>query len=170
MTFPADQKPIDLLYPDLDQELATTRKMIATVPDGRDDWRPHEKSMTLGRLASHLANLPGFGYQILTTEDFDFTTGAFPKDDHENTAARLATFDSLSALLKQQLANSDWAALANKWTLRAGEKIFLSEEKAKLIRTLYLSHSAHHRAQLGVYLRQLNVPIPGTYGPSADEM
>jgi uncharacterized damage-inducible protein DinB len=170
MSFPADQKPMDLLYPDLDQELATTRKMIAAVPDGQNDWKPHEKSMTLGALASHLAQLPGFGLQILTTEEFDFAATKFPNPKHERNAERLEMFDTLSAQLKQQIASSDWDALAKKWTLRAGDKIFFAEPKAKLVRTMYLSHSSHHRAQLGVYLRQLGVPIPGAYGPSADEM
>ena len=162
--------PAELLYPDLAQELAMTRKMIALVPDGQNDWKPHEKSMSLAKLASHVAELPVFANIILTTDELDMATADMSTKVLSSTADRLALFDKVAAEFSAGVERADWAQVAGSWTLRAGTQVYLSGRKATLVRTMGISHLSHHRAQLGVYLRQLGVPIPGAYGPSADEM
>ena len=169
MSFPADTSPAELLYPDLEQELASTRKMIALVPDGNDDFKPHQKSMALGPLATHLAELPTFAMTMLTTSELDWATTKWETKVITKTADRLEMFDRLSKEMSSGIAGADWGALDEKWTMRAGDQVYLSGQKAKLLRSFGLSHMAHHRAQLGIYLRLLGVAIPGTYGPSADE-
>jgi uncharacterized damage-inducible protein DinB len=166
---PVDLSPAQLLYPDLRTELATTRRVLERVPDEELDWRPHEKSTTIGRLATHLAQLPRFAAMMLTSSELDVLTTEWPSDTVPTTAERLALFDSLSGEMRERVESVEWPALQETWTLRAGEHVILSETKAVLLRTLALSHMAHHRAQLGVYLRLRGVAVPGTYGPSADE-
>jgi uncharacterized damage-inducible protein DinB len=148
-------------------EGATTRKMLAIVPDDQFDYKPHPKSMNIKRLATHIADLPGWIHMTFTTDEIDF---AKPYDQPEinNNKDLMAYFekrynDGLSTLVPEN------EALLNKpWTLRNGEKIYSSDPKIEIIR-MSLSQQIHHRAQLGVYLRLLNIPIPGSYGPSADE-
>lgn len=168
--FPANRTPAQLLYPDLATELALTRGMIAKVPDGNDEFRPHEKSMKLGGLATHLAELAGFATRILTSDELDWAKEPWSPTIINSTAERVALFDKHAAEMTKAVEGADWAALDKRWVMRMGEQVYLDEGKAKLIRTFALSHIAHHRAQLGVYLRLLGVAIPGTYGPSADEM
>lgn len=168
--FPANLTPAQLLYPDLASELALTRGMIGKVPDGNDDYRPHEKSMKLGGLATHLAELPAFAKRILTSDELDWAKEPWSPTIITSTAERVALFDTNAAEMTAAVAGADWAALDKRWVMRMGEQVYLDEGKAKLIRVFALSHIAHHRAQLGVYLRLLGVAIPGTYGPSADEM
>lgn len=167
--FPANLSPAQLLYPDLAQELASTRAMIATVPDGNDDFQPHEKSMKLGGLATHIAGLPLFAKRILTTDELDWAKEPWVPTILTTTAERLALFDENAAAMTAAIEDADWAALAKRWVMRAGDTVYLDEDKAKLVRVFAMSHIAHHRAQLGVYLRLLGIAIPGVYGPSADE-
>ena len=167
--FPAGLTPAELLYPDMENELATTRRVLERVPDGELDWRPHEKSTTIGRLATHLAQLPRFAMMMLTSSELDVAKTRWPDDTIPTTAERLALFDSLAAEMRERVKTADWNALAETWTLRAGDHVILSAKKSVLLRTLALSHMGHHRAQLGVYLRLRGVAVPGTYGPSADE-
>ena len=166
---PPAVRPSELLYPDLDAELALTRRMLAVVPDGQNDWKPHEKSASLGGLATHIASLPGFASTIFSTMELDWATFKYVPPVANTTAERLALFDERAAAMSAQVKGADWPALAEHWVMRAGDKVMMDEPKGKLLRTMGLSHIAHHRAQLGVYLRLLDVPIPGTYGPSADE-
>ena len=168
--FPGDASPAELLYPDLAQELASTRRMLERVPDGNDDWAPHTKSMTLGRLATHVAELPSFATTILTTDVLDLDKMDWTPKVFANNAERLAMFDKLAAEMTSGITGADWATLSGDWTMLYGGKEYLRDRKATLLRTLGLSHIAHHRAQLGVSLRELNIAIPGMYGPSADEM
>lgn len=161
------QQPYTLLFSDLEGELKTTRKILERVPDGKDDWRPHEKSMTLGGLSSHVAQLPGFGIVILTTEEFDGAKMARFKPD--NTAERLKKFDEASGEMRRLFEALTWESATASWTFKFGDHVIVKGERAKLLRTMVITHIAHHRAQLGVYLRILGVPIPGSYGPSADE-
>ena len=160
--------PKSLLFFDLDGELATTRKILERVPDGNDDWRPHEKSMTIGGLASHLAQLAGYGIQIVTTDEFDGATMKPPPKVSKN-ADRLKVFDDLSAQFRGLLNNLTWDEARKPWKFRFGDRVLIQGPRADLIRTMVLTHSTHHRAQLGVYLRLLGIAIPGSYGPSADE-
>ena len=161
------QDPFTLLFSDVGGELKTTRRLLERVPDGKEDWRPHEKSMTLGALSSHIAQLPDYGLAILTTDEFDVST--MPQFKAANTAERLKKFDEGSADLRGLLESLDWGAAMSKWTFKYGDRVIVQAERAKLMRTMVIAHIAHHRAQLGVYLRILGVPIPGSYGPSADE-
>jgi uncharacterized damage-inducible protein DinB len=167
--FPADLSPAQLLYPDLVKELETTRRMLERVPDDDIEWAPHEKSTRIGRLATHLAQLPRFAATILTTSDLDVTVTKWPMDTVSTTAERLALFDSFAGDMRERIERVDWKTLRGTWTLRAGTHVILSDTKSSLLRTLGLSHMAHHRAQLGVYLRLRGIAVPGVYGPSADE-
>ena len=161
------QEPFTLLFSDLEGELKTTRKILERVPDGNEDWRPHEKSMTLGGLSSHVTQLPGYGIMILTTDEFDGSK--MPRFKADNTAERLKKFDGLSGELRRLLESLTWENATAGWTFKFGDHVIVEGERAKLLRTMVISHIAHHRAQLGVYLRLLGVPVPGSYGPSADE-
>ncbi|BCS33274.1 hypothetical protein TBR22_A25010 [Luteitalea sp. TBR-22] len=158
----------ELLVPEFDQEVARTRKMIALVPEDRFDFKPHEKSMTLGRLASHLAEMPHWLSTTLTTEVFEpgpdmkaFNASSLP--------AILAELDSRAASARALLATASDEDLAVTWTFRWNGHVVLSLPRHAVIRNMVLNHMVHHRAQLGVYLRLLDIPLPGTYGPSADE-
>ena len=160
----------EVLYTDLDHELKTTRRMLERYPSGREDWKPHEKSASLGSLASHVADIPSFGNMILTTDELDFASRPPSPPKPRGTAAELVTaFDGHVAKLRDSLAAMDADRAESKWTLRQGEKVFFSEPKSDLVRHMMINHLIHHRAQLGVYYRMLDVPVPGSYGPSADE-
>jgi hypothetical protein len=169
MNTPPNSTPAELLFADHDAEMARSRKLLALVPDGRNDWKPHEKSMTLGRLATHLAELPEFPVLICTTNELDFASGRWKPAVAGTTAERLALFDRLAAEMKASIVALDWPAVTGSWVMRMGDQVLWKASRAMHLRTMY-SHMTHHRAQLGVYLRQLGVAIPGTYGPSADEM
>jgi len=156
-------------FADLDHEIALTRVMLAAVPDGRDDWTPHAKSMTLGRLASHVAEIPSLVTTTLTTTDVDVATTAFGGATHADAAERLAAFDRGVAEMRATLAAATPESMEVAWALRAGDTVFLRAPRHALVRGLGVSHLVHHRAQLGVYLRLLDVRVPGMYGPSADD-
>jgi uncharacterized damage-inducible protein DinB len=162
--------PLSALFPDLEGELATTRRMLERVPNGNDDWRPHAKSRSLGELATHLAQLPGFAMMMLTREEFDAFASRPPDPTFTSSVERVKLFDQLSAQLKGLLQKMTWDQANQTWTLRAGGGVALQAPRSTVIRTAFITHSAHHRAQIGVYLRMLEVPVPWTYGRSADEM
>jgi uncharacterized damage-inducible protein DinB len=159
---------MDNLLIDLDRELASTRRLLERYPDGKGEWRPHEKSRTLSALATHVANIPGQGASVLTTAEMDVASRK-PQPPKDSAAELLEVFDAAAARLKAAVADTDAAKLSEKWTMRAGPRVLVSEPRALLMRLMLINHLVHHRAQLGVYLRLLDVPIPGMYGPSADE-
>ena len=167
---PGHATPAQLLYPDLASELASTRKMLERVPDGKDDWTPHEKSMSLGKLATHLAELPTFATLIFNTAELDLNTMDWTPPSIANNAERLALFDKNAAELTAALEGADWTALSANWKMMMGDQLYMQDRKSTLVRTMGISHIGHHRAQLGVFLRLLGIAIPGPYGPSADEM
>ena len=171
MTAPAltAAAPAQLLFPDLAQELGTARRTLERVPADRADWVPHDKSMSLGRLAAHVAELPGFGVAILGTDGMDFAKGEYVPLRFESTEQVLAVFDELAGGMRGMIEGAGWDELGKTWTLRSGDHVLVSGPKGALLRTWAMSHIVHHRAQLGVYLRLLGVPVPSTYGPSADE-
>ena len=145
----------------------TTRKMLSRVPDDKMDYKPHEKSMVMKYLVTHLADLPGWVHFTLTTDELDFQK-AYEQPDITNNKQLMEYFDKrykdgLSALVAENEKEMD-----KPWTLRNGETIYATNPKIDVLR-MSLSQQIHHRAQLGVYLRLLNIPIPGSYGPSADE-
>jgi uncharacterized damage-inducible protein DinB len=160
---------IALLFPDLDSEISTTRRMLERIPNGNDDWRPHAKSRTLGELATHVAQLPGFGIMMLTRDEFDGLAERRPEPKLSSSAERVKLFDELSAQMKGILQQLTWDRARSTWTLRLGDRIVFQAPRTNILRTVFVTHSAHHRAQLGVYLRMLETPVPWSYGRSADE-
>ncbi len=164
-----NDRPADILYTDLENELRTTRRMLERFPEGKNDWRPHEKSMTLGRLASHVAEIPQYATMIISTPEMDFSKGGHTPTIYNTADELLAVFDQKVNELRPVLASFDSEAVATPWSLRNGEQIFFTRPKGDLVRHMMINHLVHHRAQLGVYYRMLDVPLPGSYGPSADE-
>jgi len=149
------------------EEGATTRKMLARVPDDQFEYKPHPKSMDMKRLVTHIADLPGWIHMTFTTDEIDFAKH-YEQPQVNNNAELMAYFekrynDGLSTLVPE-----NEAVLDKPWTLRNGDKIYSSDPKIEIVRMSF-SQQIHHRAQLGVYLRLLDIPIPGSYGPSADE-
>ncbi len=163
------ETPLALLFPDLEMELATTRRMLERVPNGKDDWRPHAKSRTLGELATHVAQLPGFGILMATRDEHDGLAQRPPERKLANSAERVKLFEELSTQLRSILQQMSWEHATSPWTLRLGDRVVFRAPRSNIIRTVFITHSAHHRAQLGVYLRLLETPVPYSYGRSADE-
>jgi uncharacterized damage-inducible protein DinB len=162
------ESPLSLLFMDFDGEIATTRRMLERVPEGNEDWRPHAKSRSLGDLATHIAQLPGFGILMLTLDEYDGAKG-LPQPQTTGNAGRLKMFDEVSAQLRGLLEQLSWDHARSPWTLRVRDHIVVQAPRAHLIRSVIITHSAHHRAQLGMYLRLLDLSVPSSYGPSADE-
>jgi uncharacterized damage-inducible protein DinB len=160
---------IKIFLKELEQEAKTTRKMLSRIPEDKFNWQPHEISMTIKRLATHIAELPGWVSMSLTTDGLDFAGNPYKQEDMNTTQELLAYFDRSVSAGIESLKTADEKALSKTWTLREGDKIYSQDTKADVIR-MSLNQTVHHRAQLGVYLRLLDVPIPGSYGPSADEM
>ncbi|WDV04905.1 MULTISPECIES: DinB family protein [Lysinibacillus] len=158
-----------LIIGDAMYELATTRRILDCLPDEHMAWRPHDKSMTLGGLATHLINLLNWQVAIFQHTEFDLSTVPLRREALESRSDILVEFDANVGKIDKLLADCDEKTLGEEWTLRHGEQIIRREPRALAFRTFGLSHMIHHRAQLGVYLRLLNIPVPGMYGPSADE-
>jgi len=159
---------IPMLLKEMEQEAQTTRKMLGRIPEDKYDWRPHEKSMTIRRLATHIAELPGWVKMALTTNELDFAKGEYKPVVINNNAELIAYFEKSYADGREYLAGTNENELLLTWTLRNGDQVYNVYTKAEVVR-LAFCQTVHHRAQLGVFLRLLNVPIPGSYGPSADE-
>ncbi|MGH9377887.1 MAG: DinB family protein [Terriglobia bacterium] len=162
----------DAFLPEFDTEMKMTRKCLERVPEEKFGWKPHEKSSTLGKLASHVAQLPSFATMALTTESLDIAPPGGSKRQTLNASARqelLDAFDKNVAEARATIAAASDESLRQPWSLFAGGKTIFSSPRAGVLRTFMLSHLIHHRAQLGVYLRLNEVPVPSIYGPSADE-
>lgn len=156
------------LLPEFDQEMANTRKALERVPDGKFDWKPHERSSSLGALAAHLASLPTIASMAIEHDSFDMTKR--PKPPKMDTRAELlAVFDQTSSEARKAIASASDEHLMKIWSLNFGDKTLLSLPRVAVLRTLFLNHIIHHRGQFTVYLRLNNVPVPSIYGPSADE-
>lgn len=157
------------LLADLRLEAASTRRLLASVPPEHWDWRPHERSMPLGALASHLAENPSWG---LATLERDLDLAAAFTDRRPFVASGreelLATFDANAASLERALAAADEASLEVPWRMLDGERVLMTLPRHTALRVTLLHHQIHHRGQLSVYLRLLDVPVPRTYGPTAD--
>jgi uncharacterized damage-inducible protein DinB len=158
----------DTLLPEFDHEMGATRKVLERVPDDKHEWKPHPKSFSLGALATHVANLPTWGTETLTKSEID-VSGNPTVSALASTADILAAFDRNVAAARSALAGKTDAELAAMWSLRRNGKTLFSMPKSAVWRSFVVSHLIHHRAQLTVYLRLLDVPIPSIYGPSADE-
>src|SRR3954465_15797625 len=158
----------EILLLDFDSEIGNTRRTLERIPENDPQWKPHEKSMPIGRLALHTARLPEFCSRILTTDEMDMDKQKFPDIIFESTAHLLSELNRTAGIAKAQLAESSDEHLKAHWKLIFKGRAFVDAPRMVLYRTMFLNHVVHHRAQLGVYLRLLNIPIPGLYGPSAD--
>ena len=157
----------DTFLPEFDHEMKTTRSLLERVPFGNAAWKPHAKSTGLGALASHIANLSGFGDLIVNNDERNFGGDQRPRV-FDNTADLLAAFDdgvSRSRSAIQGLADDK---LGTPWTLRAGDHVIFTLPRAAVLRSMLMNHIIHHRGQLSVYLRLNDVPLPSIYGPTAD--
>lgn len=159
----------ELLLPHYDNEVKSTRRVLANVPEDKFGWKPHEKSMSLGQLAGHIADLPNFLSTMVLTDDLELTTSQHKPFLPTSRANLLEQFDKNAAATRAVIAGASEEHLAKKWTLTfKGGEIFGGPRTLLLPTTL--GHLIHHRGQLTVYLRLNSVPVPGVYGPSADEM
>lgn len=158
--------------PEFDQEMANARRALERVPDDKLDWKPHPKSMSLGQLASHIAQLPAWTASIFEADEFDFRPPdgpAFAMADCKSTPELLKLFDESIAKARAAVAGASDDRLDSPWTLKAGAYTIITAPRFAVYRGFGMNHMIHHRAQLAVYLRLLDVPVPGMYGPTADE-
>jgi uncharacterized damage-inducible protein DinB len=153
---------------ELNKEAVTTRKMLSVVPNDKYDWKPHPKSMNIRQLAGHIAELPSWIKMVLNTNELDFASGDYVAAEINDTNKLLSLFETTLAETQDALGKAKDDILDEPWTLRNGAVIYSTDPKADVIR-MTLSQIIHHRAQLGVFLRLLDIPIPGSYGPSADD-
>jgi uncharacterized damage-inducible protein DinB len=159
----------DLLLTEFDEEMKKTRAMIERVPADKGAFAPHPKSMTLARLAPHVAELAGFGLSVLTQSGVDFSQSTYTPTPFESPAQLLHVFDEGAANVRRALAATSDSAWSDPWKLSYQGKTLFEGTRFLAYRQMFLNHIVHHRAQLGVYLRLNDTPIPGTYGPSADD-
>jgi uncharacterized damage-inducible protein DinB len=159
----------EVLLLDFDSEIANTRRTLERIPESDPQWKPHEKSMAIGRLALHTARLPQFCTRILTTPELDMDKEKMPSFTFESTAHLLSELERTAGEARAHLAASSDEELCKSWKLSFKGQVFVDAPRKVLYRSMFLNHLVHHRAQLGVYLRLLNIPVPGLYGPSADE-
>ncbi len=160
---------IAMFLKELDQEAVSTRKMLSIVPDEKFNWQPHPRSMTVLTLAKHIAELPSWVGLALTTSELDFAVAPYEPLKVNSTVELLEVFEKNIEDAKAHLLAASEEQLNDNWTLRNGDTIYSTTPKSETIRHAYCQ-IVHHRAQLGVFLRLLDIPIPGCYGPSADEM
>jgi uncharacterized damage-inducible protein DinB len=160
------------LLPEFEQEMANTRKVLERVPDEKWNWKPHEKSGTTGWLAGHVGTVPGWLTMTLTSESLDYAPvdgPSYTPPKIENSKDLLAAFDKEAAEARAALSKASDEDMMKGWTLLAGGKEIFTMPRIACVRGMIMNHLIHHRGQLTVYLRLLNVPVPGLYGPSADE-
>jgi uncharacterized damage-inducible protein DinB len=160
--------PADWLYGDFAAEHAATRRILERYPDGKGEWRPHERSRNLAQLATHVADVVNRGTTVLETEGMDIGARQ-PLAPMDTARDLLAHFEAGVARFTAALAATDVERLAQPWALRRDGRVLTENPRRILLRLLMMSHLVHHRAQLGVYYRLLGVPVPGAYGPSADD-
>jgi len=159
---------VDTLLPEFDHEITITRKVLERVPEDRLDWKPHAKSYAAGQLAQHLATIPYWGTMTMSEVEIDLALLPPPAPLHTRGDI-LAVFERNAASARAALLGKSDAELKAQWSLKRDGHVIFSMPKQAVWRSLVISHLIHHRAQLGVYLRLLDVPVPSTYGPSADE-
>jgi len=162
----------DALIPEFEMEMASTRKVLERVPVEKSGYKPHPKSGSLGWLATHVADLPAWVAETIHKDELDFAPVGVPRPAPaklETSAQLLASFDKKVADARAALANVSDETLAGPWTLKAGGHTIFTMSRAQVLRSFVMNHIIHHRAQLGVYLRLNDIPVPAIYGPSADE-
>jgi uncharacterized damage-inducible protein DinB len=159
-----------VLIAELQHEAANTQKMLERVPAEHMEWQPHTKSMSLTKLATHIAELPGWITMTLTTNELDLGASAYRPELAKNAADLVDKHSKNVAEAEAALSNATDEQLAEPWTLRQGDHVVFTLPKAAVIRSAVMNHMIHHRGQLSVFLRLLDVPLPGIYGPTRDEM
>lgn len=162
----------ETMLPEFDQEMASTRKVLERVPLQNPDWKPHPKSSSVSALAAHIANMPDWAGLTLETDSFDYAPPGAPPYETPKFSSKeelLAAFDKSVAGARAALVAADDSKMLAPWTLMAGGKTMMTMPKVAVIRSFVMNHTIHHRAQLGVYLRLNDIPVPSVYGPTADE-
>jgi uncharacterized damage-inducible protein DinB len=162
----------EALLPEFDQEMANTRRTLERIPEDKFDWKPHEKSMPLGDLAVHLATMVEWSAEAIKQDSLDIAPEGGPAYEQPKANSRgeiVEMFDKGVAVARAAIEGASDEELAKPWTLLSGGKEIFTMPKIAVIRGVVISHSIHHRAQLGVYLRLNDIPVPAIYGPSADE-
>lgn len=159
----------ELLLSEFDEEVKKTRATLERVSTDMKAFKPHEKSMPMEKLAPHVAELAGFGLSVLTTPELDFSKTTFTPLPFESTAQLLSAFDAGTAKTREALQKTGDDAWQQNWKLSFQGKPLFEGSRFLAYRQMFLNHLVHHRAQLGVYLRLNNKPVPATYGPSADD-
>jgi uncharacterized damage-inducible protein DinB len=154
---------------ELENEAKVTRACLERVPADKFDWKPHEKSMTMGRLATHCAEMFGWTKETLKSDVLDFAAFDFKPFEPTSNDELLAFFDDHLAKAKQILSETSDETFMTDWTMRNGEQVYFTMPKVAVMRTFVMNHIIHHRGQLSVYLRLNDIPVPSIYGPSADE-
>jgi len=162
-------KLIDSLITEFEHEAQTTRKHLERLPEDKLDWRPHQKSFTLSGLASHITESLGWTVDIFQKDEIDFDPRTYKPYVAASVSDLLKTFDEHVARGKQALAGATEESLEQPWRLKIMGRVQVEKPRAEIFRDFTLSHVIHHRGQYSVYLRLLDVPVPGSYGPSADE-
>jgi uncharacterized damage-inducible protein DinB len=174
MLVDALQRRVDMsiaegLLAEFDMEMASSRRTLERLPEDKLDWKPDPKSMSLGRLAGHVAEMPGWAALTMTTDELDFSKGAYTPAEAQSREHVLQLADENVKAARAAIAAASDADFTKPWTLRSGEQVFFTMPKIAVIRGMVMNHTIHHRGQLTVYYRMNGVPVPALYGPSADE-
>ena len=159
----------DELLQELEQEARATRRLLERVPDSRLGWKPHDKSMTLGQLALHIATTPGGVAAMASQDTREVRSATFVQPAAQSAAELVPALEQSLAQAKAVISAMDDATMRETWTLKNNGEVVMAIPRMSVLRAIMLNHWYHHRGQLSVYLRQLDVPIPSIYGPTADE-
>ncbi len=162
-------KMIDPMIGEFRHEAATTKRVLERVPTDKLSWKPHPRSMSLGQLALHIASIPGDMAKLAQPDEFDISGADFNFAPAASTAEILTRLDASLAAAEAYLAGLDDSAAARSWRMKRGDKEIFAMPRIAMLRMIMFSHWIHHRGQLSVYLRMLDVPVPSIYGPSADD-
>lgn len=159
----------DQLKAELEYESKATREMLSRLPQDKLTWKPHSKSMTLGELSFHIAEIPEWFYETVVNEEYDFSKNDYKAHQPKTTSEVVEAFDKNLKRAIECVKDSDDDYLMKNWTLRDGETIFFEMPRMSVLKSFVFNHLIHHRGQLSVYLRMNDVPLPSVYGPTADE-
>jgi uncharacterized damage-inducible protein DinB len=157
------------LIGELQQEAATTRKCLERIPADKFDYKPHEKSMTMGRLAVHVAEMTGWVIETVNKSELDFAAMDYKPFEPQTTEELVGFLDKIMTQATEALQNASDEAMMEPWTLRNGETVYFTMPRAQVLRGMVFNHIVHHRGQLSVYMRLNDIPVPALYGPSADD-
>lgn len=160
----------ETLLPEFDAEMESTRKMLAAVPDGKWDWKPHTKSMSVGQLTGHITDMASWSVEIIEKESLALNPGEYKPYVPQSSQELLSSFDEKRTQARAAIAKASDADLAQVWTMSWDGQKIIEMPRIAVLRSMMINHIIHHRGQLSVYVRLLDSKVPGLYGPSADEM